>query len=264
MEDELIQKLTILGLSETEAKLYQIGLGHGNSVGVIELQKQTSLKRPTIYHALDTLMAKGLVAKVAAQNRQLYSFTPPSQLQRLAQSQVLESQRKYKLAIELEPLLNNLQIEAGSTVVSHYEGIEGIKAVVDIALYCKSATWDILAPRKNFFSEFDDRYSKYYLSTRKRHGITTRSLWERTDGEIGAFPSRPLSTEEQKKRNPRYLPQVMHGRFSSSMIIFDDKVAILSSLKDCAAILITSQEISDFFRTIFEGLWSVSDPYDKK
>jgi hypothetical protein len=46
------------------------------------------------------------------------------------------------------------------------------------------------------------------------------------------------------------------------MIIFDDKVAIISSLSGLSAILITSQELSGFFRTIFEGLWSVSDEYD--
>ena len=140
-------------------------------------------------------------------------------------------------------------------MVSHYESLDGVKAVVDIALYCKSAKWDILSPRKNFFSEFDKRYSKYYLNTRKRHGIKSRSLWEFS-------PDRgPLSKAELSERNPRYLPEVMVGKFKSTVILFDDKVAVISSLKNLSAILIASKEIHDLFESIFEGLWSISTPY---
>lgn len=255
MDNEVTSKLNTLGLSETEAKLYQVGLAHIHSTGVIQLQKQTGLKRPTIYHALDTLMTKGLVAKVAAANRQLYSFTPPSQLERLMEAEILQAQRKLKLAVQLVPTLENLQIESGGTIVSHYEGTEGVKAVIDIALFCKVPKWDILSPKKNFFSEFDNRYSIYYLNTRRRHKITSRSLWEKVEG------GRPLTKTEIIERQPRYLPKVMLGKFASTVIIFDDKVAIISSLKSLSAVLITSTELHDFFKAIFEGLWSISTPY---
>jgi sugar-specific transcriptional regulator TrmB len=262
LDKDINSKLSLLGLSDTEAKLYQAGLSIGKSIGVIQLQKLVSLKRPTIYHALDTLAAKGLVAKVASANRQLYSFTPPSQLERLMEAGIVQAQRKLRLAVQLTPILENLQLQAGSTIVSHYEGVEGVKAVIDMALFCKVPKWDILAPRKNFFSEFDERYSRYYLTTRKRHDIVSRSLWERTpDGKFLTPGGKPLDKDDLAERQPRYLPQLMQGKFKSTMILFDDKVALISSLSGLSAILITSEEIHDFFEAMFEGLWSVSTPY---
>lgn len=262
MDKDTTAKLGLLGLSQTEAKIYLAGLGSGHTIGVIQLQKITALKRPTIYHALETLAAKGLVAKVVAANRQLFSFTPPAQLQRLVETEMVETQRKLRLAVQLEPLLTNLVVDAGATMVSHYEGVEGVKAVIDMALFCKVPKWDILAPRRNFFSEFDKRYSSYYLSTRRRHGITSRSLWEMTaDGKYLSPSGRALSRAEIAERQPRYLPAVMHGKFTSTLILFDDRVAIISSLQNLSAILITSAELHDFFAAMFEGLWSMSTTY---
>jgi hypothetical protein len=50
----------------------------------------------------------------------------------------------------------------------------------------------------------------------------------------------------------------MHGKFKSVIIIFDDKIAIISSIKELTAILIQSQEIHDTFLAMFEGLWESS------
>lgn len=255
MQDELTHKLGQLGLSLTESKLYQVGLASATSVGVMQLQKETAMKRPTIYHALDTLAAKGLVAKVKASNRQLYNFTPPAHLERLAEQEIADAQRKLRLAVQIAPELDKVTLKSGTTLVSHYEGIEGVKAVVDIALYCKKTSWDIIAPSENFFSEFDRKYAKYYLNTRRYHGIKSRTIWEEKIG------TRPLSKVELAERNPRYMPKLMQGRFSSTMILFDNKVAIISSIKNLSAILITSDELNNFFETMFEGLWSISVPY---
>lgn len=247
MNDELTSKLNLLGLSETEARLYQVGLASGTSVGVIHLQKETGLKRPTIYHALDTLADKGLAAKVKAANRQLYNFTPPERLERLAEQEIVQAQRKLRLAIQLVPELNKVKLQSGTTIVSHYEGIEGIKAVVDMALYCKKPSWDIIAPAKNFFSEFDPKYANYYLRTRRYHGIKSRTIWEEKAN------SRPLTKSELVERNPRYMPKLMQGRFNSTMILFDNKIAIISSLNNLSAILITSDELHAFFKTLCGG-----------
>ncbi len=127
--------------------------------------------------------------------------------------------------------------------------------VVEEALYCKERKWDIIAPAENFFSEFDKTYAKYFLETRKRKGIISRSLWETAER------GRSLSEIEKKERNPRLLPKVMRGKFKSVIIIFDDKVAIISSLRELSAILIQSKEIRDTMEALFEGLWITAGEY---
>lgn len=246
-----------IGLTATETAIYLAGLDFP-SIGVKELEKITGIKRTTIYHALETLMQKGLAAKKGTPSRLAFIMTEPKDIKRLIVSQihVLEDQKK-----ELDEILPLLQPKNSKQLaqsnILHYEGISGIKLVVEQALYCKSRHWDIIAPNKNFFSEFDKKYADYFIQTRQERQISARSLWENNPGR------RALSPEEIKDRNPRYLPQVMEGHFKSVMIIFDDKVAIISSLQELSAIIIQSPETHDLFKAMFEGLWLGSKEYIK-
>src|SRR3989339_824298 len=185
-----------IGLTDTETNIYLTGLQY-SSIGVNRLEKETKIKRTTIYHAINTLSKKGLVSKKDT----------------------------------------------------------GIKLVIEEALYCKSRHWDVIAPPKNFFSDFDKKYAEYFMNTRKRKKISARSLWEsKADKKV-------LTPEDLKQRQPRILPNIMYGKFKSIIIIFDDKVAIISSLKESSAILIQSREVHDTMLALFDGLWHISKEY---
>jgi HTH-type transcriptional regulator, sugar sensing transcriptional regulator len=244
-----------IGLTETEVSLYLAGLNYP-SVGVKELEKITRINRTTIYHALDTLVKKGLVSKRESGTgaKRLFSMAPPENIKKLLEQEISMLNQKQQEVDMLIPLLGNLGKRREETFkVSHFEGIDGVKLVVEEALYCKTRCWDIIAPRENFFSEFDSAYAKYYLKTRESNGIKTRSLWEFSPER------RILTAGEIQSRSPRYLPEVMYGKFRSVIIIFDDKVAIISSLKNLSAILIQSEEIKQTMSALFEGLWKFSE-----
>lgn len=256
--NKAISQLEVLGLGKTEAALYVAGLSYGHGVGVNELQKKTGLKRPTIYHNLNLLVSRGLVAKVSSLNRTLYTFSGPEQLERMVASEVREAKAKTRVLAQVLKQLEGLNSTDDSMVVRHFEGLQGVKTVVDMALFCQRPEWLILAPRDNFFRQFDERYARYYLLTRKRHGIKSRTLWENPGPE-----SRRLTKQEIAARNPRFLPKTMHGQFTSTLILFDNKIAIISSLEEESAILIESNELNGFFTALFETLWQVSTPYEQ-
>lgn len=247
---ELHEQLKSLGLSTTEATIYLAGINNP-PLGVAELQKITAVKRPTIYHAVYELIKKGLVAKTGTEARLKFSFASPERLDHLVNAQIAELKDKSRTIQDLITAMAPTAAGARS-VVSHYEGIEGVKTVVDEALYCKVAKWDILAPKVNFFSQFDAAYAGYFMKTRASRKIVARSLWEATVG------SRALSAHDLAIRQPRYLPPVMYGKFDSVVILFDQKVAIISSVNELSAVLIDSPEIHKLFKAMFEGLWSVS------
>ncbi len=250
--------LKSIGLTETEIDIYLMGLSY-SAIGVSELEKQTRIKRTTIYHALNTLMQKGLAAKKESVGRLIFSMTKPENIKRLIDKEIKLLQNQSEELNNIIPILNQRLEQQGTDVkVSHYEGIEGIKLVIEEALYSKNRHWDIIAPVKNFFSEFSKDYAKYFLETRKQRNITSRSLWEYD------VSRRVLTREEIKQRKPRYLPDVMHGKFRSVIIIFDDKVAFISSLKELSAILIQSEEIQTTMSALFEGLWINSKEYKVK
>src|SRR3989339_80013 len=153
-----------IGLTDTETNIYLTGLQY-SSIGVNRLEKETKIKRTTIYHAINTLSKKGLVSKK----------------------------------------------DTGAKLV--------------------------------------------FMITRKRKKISARSLWEsKADKKV-------LTPEDLKQRQPRILPNIMYGKFKSIIIIFDDKVAIISSLKESSAILIQSREVHDTMLALFDGLWHISKEY---
>jgi sugar-specific transcriptional regulator TrmB len=255
--DKLVLDMEKLGLGKTEATLYIAGLSYIQAVGVPELQKRTGFKRPTIYHNLQLLETKGLVAKASTHPRTLFSFSPPDQLERMVESEVRQAKAKLHVLAALQKTLEAVQPEGGQTIVRHYEGVQGIKTAVDMALYCRNPYWQIIAPVQNIFTEFDSQFARYYLLTRKRHGIKSKTLWEAKipDG-------RKLTEQEITDRQPRYLPSNMTGQFSSTVIMFDNKIALISSMKEQSAILIESDEFTQLFGALFEGLWNISEPYN--
>ena len=175
--DDFTITLVSLGLTETEAALYLAGIRHP-SIDVHTLVKETGIKRPTVYHALGTLKSKGLAAEHGTGGKLRFVMCPPEQLVKLVKDKRKNLDTQEEVLNQFIPFLKQAGLSEDVFNTAQYEGIEGIKTVVDIALYCKSRKWEIIAPVKNFFSEFNKEYAQYYLNTRTRKGITTRTLWE--------------------------------------------------------------------------------------
>lgn len=246
--------LESIGLSKTESQLYISGLQKPSSIE--DLTKNTAIKRSTAYHALDTLKAKGLVSSQRDNGRLLFTMTPPDNLATFLDHQSKELERKQ---IELDRLLPLFptppESKANSYHVEHYESIEGIKRVVDIALECKNPAWRIIAPKQNFFSEYDQDYARYYLTKRQAHKIKAKTLWE---APIQGKSSGKLTLRDIVARNPRYLPSKFRGQFNAVIIIFDDKVAYISSLKNSESLLIQSPDFTSTMQVMFDSLWDAS------
>lgn len=254
---EVESLLTELGLTRTESALYLSGLKEG-PLTAQQLANVTGIKRPTVYHALSTLSAKGLLTERKSGNKTLVAMTSPEHLRNYIARQKEQIDEQARSLESLIPLLVQ-QAKSGQkddVQLVHYHGIEGMKLVMDVAFYCKSKRWDVLAPYANFLREYDRAYADRYLRARKFHGITSRTLWENN-----MRPSRDLTDEEKHERNPRLMPPALWGKFKSMMIIFDDKVAIFSSYEKLSAVLITSNDLHAMFQAMFDGLWEVSEGY---
>lgn len=249
----LIQPLTSLGLTETEAALYVAG-SRVQSSTVQELVRATKLKRPTIYHALRTLGEKGLVTERRTRGTLRFSMSPTQHLHALLAEQKRQVDERAATLTTLLPLLDKERLARtdGVEVVQY----DGMKMVMDVAFRCKSKHWDIIAPYNNFLREYDKTFAQQYLHARTYHNITSRTLWE-----DGAKNGRKLTEEEKKNRQPRLMPWVMHGRFKSMIILFDSSIAVFSSLDKQSAMLITSPDIHALFQAMFDCIWEFSEAY---
>lgn len=253
--DQVEQELAHLGFTSTEIRIYRAGLEFG-PIGVQALVRHTRIKRPTVYHALSTLTAKGLVGRRGSGQQQLFVMAPPTALGRLVDDRLAELERQKTALAAVIPLFTVATVSSLQRVSSvQYEGIDGVKTVIETALYCKGRHWDIIAPPKNFFSEIDKSYAEYYLRTRRDRRIFSRSLWEAQPGR------RVLTEQEIAERQPRYMPESMAGRFTSMIILFDDKVALIPPLTHESAILLSGKDVHDVFLAMFDALWESSKPY---
>lgn len=252
----LVQSLVSLGLTETEATLYSVG-SRAMSSSVQELVRATKLKRPTMYHALRTLGEKGLVTEKRTRGVLRFSMSPSQHLHALIAEQKRKADERAATLTTLLPLLDKERLARTDGVdVVQYDGIEGMKMVMDVAFRCTSKHWDIIAPYNNFLREYDATFAQQYLHARTFHNITSRTLWE-----DGMRNSRKLTEEEKKNRQPRLMPWVMHGRFKSMIILFDSSIAVFSSLDKQSAMLITSPDMHALFQAMFDCIWEFSEAY---
>lgn len=247
--------LADLGFGTTEALVYDYGARQVEPVRVQDIQRYTALKRTTIYYALEQLTSRGIVSSAQGERATEYAFQPPAKLEQLVHDEVRLARAKLHSVAKLIDIFPHAT-ETKGLKVSQFEGLQGVKTVIDMTLYCKSLKWQVIAPFKNFLSDYDEQYGRYYVYTKRRHGIETQTLWEKVMPD-----SRRLSPNEVKEKNPRIMPAAMLGKFESILIIFDNKIAIIAPYSEMTAVVIESDEIASMFRGFYEIIWSVSTPY---
>jgi sugar-specific transcriptional regulator TrmB len=247
--------LESIGLSKTESHLYVTGLKKPSTID--DLIKSTPIKRSTAYHAIKTLQGKGLVSSNRENGRLLFTMTSANNIANYLDHQSNELERKQVELERLRPLFPApLETKSSNYNVTHFDSIEGLKKVVDVALECVNPEWRVIAPRQNFFSDYDQDYARYYLTKRQAHKIKARTLWETPVDRKSS--SSKLTLGDLVSRNPRYLPAKYSGKFKAVIIIFDDKVAYLSSLKNTESLLIQSSEFTSTMQVMFDALWDTS------
>lgn len=169
---------TSLGLSANESIIYEYLLKNGeSSAGAII--KKTPLKRGVIYNCLEDLAKKDLIteqriAKTKGGGKIAY-FTPnhPQKLEEYVESEKIRLEKVQKtLDLGLPAIISDFNLISGKPGVKFYEGIEGIKKVLEDTLTSKEAIYaysDIEAIVKHI-----DKINKSYAKKREDLKIKKR------------------------------------------------------------------------------------------
>ncbi len=243
-----------LGLSESEITVYlRMVAGAQNAR---DLTKTTKMKRPTIYYALNSLEKRGLVSKSGKEGDATFILAPFERLLAMAREKEDEA---ISLTEQIGELLPSLASSPSSPLekpaVSFFEGIDAVKHIVMDVMYTKNHRVDLIVPAETFFWDFGEDFIRKYIEERKQRNITSRNLWE---SEIEA---KDFKQYYSNFSSTRMLPEVMKHKFKTTIFLFDDKTLYVSSIKNCYAILVSSQEHNDTISALFEGLWSIATPH---
>ncbi len=248
------KNLLDLGFSDSEITVYLAMVSGARTAR--DLVKVTRMKRPTVYYALGCLEKRGLIGRTGLEGDKKLSLEPIEKLSILMKEKALEFSKLQNQIEEMIPVLEAQSAPVGEKpTVLFYEGTDAVKNAIMEILYCKSRSIYALVPKENFFWQTGKDFVELFVEERVKRKIKVKNLWENS-----------ISKELMKKyyeglSEVRILPEVMHGKFQTTIFLYDDKTLYISNKKNSYAVVIASKEHTDTLRAMFDGLWSVSTPH---
>lgn len=211
-----------LDLTEKEGKVYiallELGGGYVSAVA-----RRAGLPRVNCYHTLENLVKKGLVNFITKNKVRFYTAEPPQKI-----INVLEEKTNYAKKI-LPELLSITNALAFKPKIKYYEGLEGIKNILEDTLTAKKE----LLGYSNLkgVSEIFGDYIKIYAEKKIKKHIKTRLI----------CPSSKEAFSYVKNFYPKNFPPELieilfinpkEFWFEHEITIYDNKVAVISLNKE--------------------------------
>jgi sugar-specific transcriptional regulator TrmB len=248
--------LTDLGLSDSEVTVYLAMVSGVRTAR--DLVKVTRLKRPTVYYALGCLEKRGLTSKTGLAGDKSFTLEPIEKLAVIAKEKALEFSKLQNHIDEMIPALVATSSPTNQKpTVAFYEGVDAVKNAIMEMLYCKTKRINSVVPKENFFWQIGQDFVELFIEERVKRTIKTKNLWEAPVNK--ALIKQYYDGYSQVK----ILPEIMHGKFQTTIFLYDDKTLYVSSKKNSYCVLITSKEHTDTMQAWFDGLWSISKSHDR-
>lgn len=252
------QALTAAGLTEDQARIYEILLKRGpRQAG--QLPKAVGISRTYVYKLLEDLAEMGLVTKddpPGAPARFVASH--PFAVQELARKRAKEADIASRT---IEGVMGSLISDY--TTSNHIPGIRvlpELKGVAELYRDLLHVGADVKLIRSTYDDDSPERMDLVLaqIGLQTKHGIHTRL--------IGPMPT-DVSVEELHKRDRARLTTrriFPREKFSlpAQILMYGNRVALTSYRDTIITSIIENEAISETFGTLFEMMWlSASDPY---
>lgn len=250
MNEQLLQSV---GLNERESKILTTLLSIGPSQ-MKTIVSATSIVRGSCYYALDSLKSKGLIEEYAGtNNRAVFAAKDPQSLEVFVAKQKNSlAEAESKLLAHLPALRNQYQSLAAKPGVRFYEGLAGVKLVLEDTLTHnpdgKLATFSDLSTYLKYLREWNE---KYYGPKRLKLGIHERAL-------VLNHPDAVAYTKNYVANKFTENKWVEYGLFpfASEVNIYSGKVSFVTFKENNhVAVIIENKEIYQTLLSVFELVW---------
>jgi len=232
--------LRSVGLNESEAQIYLTNLEVGPAAPQLLVEK-SGFSRPATYLAIDQLVQKGLLHSVKRGKRNLYVAESPERLLRYARGYAQKVDAK---VADIADVLDDLKLmqRGERPLVKFYEGADGLKEILEDLVESDPESTEEIAnidAVKEIFSTAELRDVQNILDKRKTKG---RALLM---GDV---------KETRSKIETRILPKGSFD-FDGDLLIYGDKVAMVSFKGKIVGVVVESKVIADTHRVLFELAW---------
>jgi sugar-specific transcriptional regulator TrmB len=234
------------GLNQSEVKVYKRLLEYGELTPP-RLSELTGLARQNTYAALKTLAAKQLIEVISRRKKLTYEIQHPNRLVELVDKQIDETKMVQKsLKANMPELISMFNLASNKPGISYFEGLDGIKNIYLDWLRIKPA--EVLVFRS---SHDDEKLGDFLVSFKKRRAL---------NGTKARMISQTIPTKEVIEQDVELLVQRKHVpdeyfHLDTEVSVGSNQVSFITFDKHMRGFVITSKEVAQTFKTIFESLW---------
>jgi HTH-type transcriptional regulator, sugar sensing transcriptional regulator len=231
------------GLSEKEVAVYLELLPLG-SITINAIAKRLGYPRSTVYHLLEYLISKGLVASIVDKGVTYYSATEPEKLK----DQLLEKQKLIDSILpELKALKSTIK-EPSSVEI--YEGFKGVHTILADLCRVKQQVYYFGGYKKSL--SVLKHLPDYVRRSRMENGVPAKMVYDYTDEPV-------LHTKEYQKVSELRFYDGFEN-FPVMIFIYGNKVSMFSHKTDLVGIIIKNKDFAEAMKIIFNMYWELGKP----
>lgn len=248
--DEILQQIQSLGLTRDQAALYEALLKYG-PLSAREATHEARVNRTLGYVVLEQLIEIGLVTKnKEVGSKTLYIPVHPSVLEERVESQRRAAERaQINLQTILPGLSSMYNLATGRPGVQFFEGLAGIKQVLDDSLTSKTDIYSFvdIAAVERYIPDLSREFAK----SRRRLGLKKRNISIDTPENRAEIEGYYTDVTEE-----RLLPSLEQS-FGTVMQIYDGRISYFTlGLEHPIGVIIADNNIYQMHKILFEMLWT--------
>jgi len=239
------------GLSENETSVY-LGLLEKGRATVLDLSKALNMNRTTVHVNVEYLLQKGIVSQTqeGRGKKRLIIPEPPERLKTIVEQRKIKVLKTEEKLAEMIPQMNQFMKggrEGGNVDVKYYEGKENIQLLYSEILKADEIRAYVSHEVSVLFPE------NVQLFPQMHNKNSNMKIWEILDFE--PFPDYLTAMAKNRyfyKRLPKEFKIVDYLLYNNSVAVVDSK-----SQTDIVAVVVSSQNLYESSKTIFDLVWKM-------
>ncbi len=248
-------ELEKIGLSSNEAKVY-IALLENKISPVSVIAKKAHIHRVTCYDVLEYLHKKELAVKIKKNGKIYFSANNPKYLKQWIKERQKKIDRQNELLKTIIPQLEFVYSDnAQKPTVLYFEGINGIKELLEDVIYTKPDMLCAYVSPKIFEGFFSKSYVRKYTKAKSKLNIrhrlfTPKESLKPTIDYLNTYYAQILHSMEIK------VIDYSHTATTSEISLYENKMSIVNySDKKHSGVIIENKDLYDIQMAIFNSLW---------
>lgn len=216
-----------------------------------QLARRTGVNRTSVYDIVQILLQRGIISQYKKHGRIYVVALDPSHLvTHLRSESKKQEQRLVDQIKQVEAILPNLLslhlVQTNKPTVTFFEGEHGMREAYEETL--KSQEFIRAFANVQTMHEGLPSFFPEYYQRRAKKKIFIRAILPKNDLSLER-----ATHDQQELRETRFLPE--DQTFTPEINLFDDKMLVASWIEKMA-ILITSKELVDLQKMLFDFTWN--------